>query len=99
MTEHLDALPLRVGLTLVTDEKPFKIFTAVHITIILMFTVRRQAHLSERAIRQFWTLTLLSPYSARNSTGVYIFNKVGETCWKSCMFNVNRTSQPDDKAA
>ena len=41
VTEHLDALPLRVGLTLVTDEKPFKIFTAVHIIIILMFTARR----------------------------------------------------------
>ena len=80
VTERLNALAFRVGFTLVTDEKPFKIFTAVHIIIILMFTVRRQAHLSERAIRQFWTLTLLSPYSARNSTGVYIFNKVGETC-------------------
>ena len=36
VTEHLDALPLRVDLTFVADEKPFKIFTAVHITIILM---------------------------------------------------------------
>ena len=36
VTGRLDALPLRVDLTLVTDEKPFKIFTAVHITIILM---------------------------------------------------------------
>ena len=41
VTERLDALPLRVGLTLVTDEKPFKIFSAVHIIIILMLTARR----------------------------------------------------------
>ncbi len=41
VTERLDALPLRVGLTLVTDEKPFKIFTAVHIAKLFMLTVRR----------------------------------------------------------
>ena len=35
MTERLDAFAPRVGLTLVTDEKPLKIFTAVHVFLVL----------------------------------------------------------------
>lgn len=31
VTERLDALAPGIGLTLVADEKPFKIFTAVHL--------------------------------------------------------------------
>ena len=43
VTKRLDTLALQVDLNLVTDEKPFKIFTAVHIIIIiiLMLTARR----------------------------------------------------------
>ena len=41
VTERLNALAFRVGFTLVTDEKPFKIFTAVHIAKLFMLTARR----------------------------------------------------------
>lgn len=40
VTEHLDALALRVSLAPVTDEKPFKIFVAVHIAKLFMLTAR-----------------------------------------------------------
>ena len=41
MTERLDAFAPRIGLTLVTDEEPLKIFTAVHLFLVLMLTARR----------------------------------------------------------
>lgn len=34
MAERLDALASRIGLTLVTDEEPLKIFTAVFTTLL-----------------------------------------------------------------
>ena len=40
VAETLDALVFRVDLTLVTDEKLFKIFTAVH--IIKLFMLKRE---------------------------------------------------------
>ncbi len=57
VAERLDALALRVGLTLVADEKLFKIFTAIHIVKLFMLTARRYEHLYERALCEFWTLT------------------------------------------
>ena len=41
VAEPLDALATRIGLTLVTDEKSLKIFTAVHLLFSFMITARR----------------------------------------------------------
>ena len=57
VAEPLDALATRIGLTLVTDEEPLKIFTAVHRISLFMITARRYLLKPRLAIRQFWTLT------------------------------------------
>jgi len=40
VTERLDALPSGIGLTLVTDEKPFKIFTAIHLQSFNVYSTK-----------------------------------------------------------
>lgn len=41
VAECPDALAPRIGLTLISDEEPFKIFTAVHCISLFMITARR----------------------------------------------------------
>ena len=44
VAERLDDNATRIGLTLIPDEEPLKIFTAVHLLFSFMITARKGRH-------------------------------------------------------